>query len=168
MSSAELLRKAAAWQRRAAAATIDLKRLRQPMAGRNENHSRNIPRQGCTRWVPATKSTDFRKLIKGRKWKATVSGARGLETGHAEPSARTSQRTAWMIIMNIPTVRMNPNSASALKLEVASEAVAVAAVVRMQKTTLSPVVSKVRKMAACGRPWRNSDGVPGLQFNHPA
>ena len=37
--------------------------------------------------------------------------------------------------MNMPTVRMKPNSASALKLEVASAAVAEAAV-RMQRTML--------------------------------
>ena len=53
--------------------------------------------------------------------------------------------------MNIPTVRMNPNSASALKPEVASEAVAVAAVT-MQNTTLSPVVSKVRNTASFSVP----------------
>ena len=53
--------------------------------------------------------------------------------------------------MNIPTVRMNPNSASPLKLAVASEAVAVAAVT-MHKTTLSPVVSKVRSTASFSVP----------------
>ena len=49
--------------------------------------------------------------------------------------------------MNIPTVRMKPNSASPLKLEKANDAVAVAAVT-MHKTTLNPVVSKLRSTAS--------------------
>ncbi len=54
-------------------------------------------------------------------------------------------------VMNMPTVRMKPNSDSALKPEQASAAVEVAAV-RMQSTMLVPVVSKVRSMASLKLP----------------
>ena len=53
--------------------------------------------------------------------------------------------------MNMPTVRIKPNLASALKLEAASATVAEAAV-RIQRTMLTPVVSKVRSMAALKLP----------------
>ena len=122
------------------------------MAGRTSNDSRNIANEKATtrRACRPTKSTDFR-AIQGRKRKVMVSGARGLENRHHSCISAGTVKRVWNIIMNIPTVRMNPNSASALKLEVASAAVAVAAVT-MQKTTLSPVVSKVRNTAVVQRP----------------
>ena len=69
-----------------------------------------------------------------------VSGALGLANRHHRRISAGTVKRVWSIIMTMPTVRMKPNSASALKLEVASAAVAVAAV-RMQKTMLKPVVS---------------------------
>ncbi len=80
-----------------------------------------------------------------------ASGARGFENRHQSCISAGTVNRVWNIIMNIPTVRMNPNSASALKLEVASAAVDVAAV-SMQKKTLTPVVSKVRNTASLSVP----------------
>ena len=53
--------------------------------------------------------------------------------------------------MNIPAVRMNPNSESTLKLDKANAAVAVLAV-RIQNRILRPVVSYVRIRAASSDP----------------
>ena len=67
-----------------------------------------------------------------------VSGAVGLETRHHKRISAGTVNSVWTIIMNIPTVRMKPNSANTLKLDNASAAVAVLAV-RMQNRMLGPV-----------------------------
>jgi hypothetical protein len=42
-----------------------------------------------------------------------ASGARGFENRHQSCISAGTVNRVWNIIMNIPTVRMNPNSASA-------------------------------------------------------
>ena len=133
-------------------ASIDLEARIHPDPGQKQQREQEHPQRKATtrRACRPTKSTDFRAR-KGRKRKVIVSGARGLENRHQSCISAGTVKSVWNIIMNIPTVRMKPNSARALKLEVASAAVAVAAV-RMQKKTLDPVVSKVRNTAAFSVP----------------
>jgi hypothetical protein len=77
-----------------------------------------------------TKSTNLR-ASSGRKRKVIFSGAIGLAKRRHNCISAGTVSSVCNIIMNMPTVRMNPNSASALKPEVASAVVATAAV-RMQ------------------------------------
>ena len=44
-----------------------------------------------------------------------VCGARGFETRHHNCISAGTVNSVWNIIMNIPTVRMNPNSANRLE-----------------------------------------------------
>ena len=61
--------------------------------------------------MPAYKIDEFPRH-KGSKRKVIVSGARGLENRHHNRSRAGTVSRVWSIIMNIPTVRMNPNSAN--------------------------------------------------------
>ena len=102
--------------------------------------------------IPATRRacrpTKFMvwRVTNGRKRKVMVSGAPGLEKRHHNRISAGTVSRVWIIIMNIPTVRMKPNSANTLKLDSASAAVAVLTV-RMQNRMLGPVSWNVRVRA---------------------
>ncbi len=108
------------------------------------------PKPITRRGVPAYKINGF-PGHEGKQPEGNRLRRARLRIRHHNCSSAGTVSRVWSIIMNIPTVRMNPNSASPLKLAVASEAVAVAAVT-MQRKTLSPVVSKVRNTASFSVP----------------
>ena len=115
--------------------TLALMRTKGSAASESTKATAEIP--ATRRAWPPTKFTVWR-VTNGRKRKVMVSGAFGLEKRHHSRISAGTVSRVWTSIMNIPTVRMKPNSDSTLKLDSASAAVAVLAV-RMQNRMLGPV-----------------------------